>query len=150
MTLDERMLNRIARLIEKGQSVLQTHKDNRPGVIGSLTLDHGLFSEWRSQCLTATARHRWSKSHHSVGFDKETRRSGYDFNAKAGIGILRSLREDIEHGGLAGLKTLVITEIFFGLAPHGQRTHRARLRPSSRITGRRCTGRWASAHSNLA
>jgi hypothetical protein len=45
MSLDDRLVQRIDVLLQKGNQVLATHKPNPPNIIGLPTLNHGSFAE---------------------------------------------------------------------------------------------------------
>lgn len=112
MAAEERILQRIGLLIAKGQSVLQTHTPNAPGVIGFPTLETGPFNEWRSQSLVALRDIVGDGHTYTTEFDKRTEKGGYQSVVQAGLGILRSLKEDVEQGYMISLKTLVVAEVF--------------------------------------
>jgi DpnII restriction endonuclease len=88
---------RVQRLIEKGHEVLRTHQPNPPGVIGFPTLDSGAFSAWQAQCLNFLESKLPPTSPYSHSF-REKVAKGYTGSVKSGIGILESLKEDIEAG----------------------------------------------------
>jgi hypothetical protein len=90
---------KLEKLIEKGLEVLRTHKENPPGVFGFPTLESGAFSAWRSQCLHFIQSRLPPASPYLTEFQANVER-GYQGSVKSGIGILRSLKEDLEAGDL--------------------------------------------------
>jgi len=82
-------------LIQKGHSVLATHSPNPPGVFGFPTLNSGAFSAWKTQCLTFLERVLPSNSPYIRSFRDEIQ-EGYCGVVESGIGILKSVKEDLE------------------------------------------------------
>jgi hypothetical protein len=111
MTAQDQILERIADLIDKGKSVLATDTPNPPGVIGFPTLDHGAFTQWRTQTLAALnailgEHHTYTRAF-SDSIDK-----GYTSTVKGGIGILNAIHDDAEKGRLLSLQQIVVAEVF--------------------------------------
>jgi hypothetical protein len=79
-------------LIKKGEAVLATHRPNRPGVVGFPTLDSEAFTEWRSQSLSFLMDLLGSDHPYVANFDQSVQKA-YRTSAKAGIGILKAVRE---------------------------------------------------------
>ncbi len=95
MTLAEK----VEKLIQKGHEVLKTHRPNPP-VIGP-TLDSGAFSAWQTQCLNFLESNLPSGNSYVNAF-RERIKQGYRGTVKAGIGILESVKEDLETGDVGG------------------------------------------------
>jgi hypothetical protein len=93
-------LEKVQRLIEKGEEVLRTHKPNPPGVIGFPTLDSGAFSSWRSQCLQFLESRLPPGSPYVESFRSDVER-GYTGEVKSGIGVLQAVKEDLEAGDIS-------------------------------------------------
>jgi len=87
-------VERLEQLIQKGESVLRTHQPNPPNVIGFPTLDSGQFTAWRTQVLSYLQTNLPSDNEYSKSFNANVKR-GYRSSAEQGIGILKSLIEDI-------------------------------------------------------
>lgn len=109
MKLDERVRERLAALIEKGEGVLRTQ---RPESLGDLPYNHQRYMEWRSQahvCLDQAfgPEHDYTKDFQSAVTDRQ-----YRGCAQAGLGILRGALEDVEQGNLESLQSLVVAEVF--------------------------------------
>lgn len=92
---------KVERLIQKGQEVLKTHRPNPPGVIGFPTLDCGAFSAWQTQCLHFLESNFPSASTYVTSF-RDKIKQGYTGTVQAGIGILKSVKEDLEAGDVGG------------------------------------------------
>lgn len=93
-------IEKLDQLIEKGAVVLATDRLPSPGVIGFPTLDTGSFVEWRSQCISFLERRLPTNSSYTANF-KSSIKQGYVGTVKAGIGILKSLRQDLAEGAFS-------------------------------------------------
>lgn len=112
MKLDERVRERLAAMIEKGEAVLATDKPSSPGVFGFPTLDHGRFMEWRTQALVCL-RQAFGAEHDYAGeFQSAVEDRAYRRGVEAGLGILHGALEDVEQGNLDNLRELVVAEVF--------------------------------------
>jgi hypothetical protein len=96
-------LDRLDRLIAKGESVLRTHRPNPPNVIGFPTLDPAAFAEWRNQSL-AFLESLFGGGHVYVENFKEQVKRSSSGQVKAGIGILRGAKEDVAAGHLPNVQ----------------------------------------------
>ena len=96
-------IERVQRLIEKGHQVLATHSPNPPNVIGFPTLDSGAFSAWQTQCLNFLESKLSPSNPYAQSF-RENVTERYTGCAKSGIGILESLKEDLESGGVGNVE----------------------------------------------
>lgn len=92
-------ISRVDQLIEKGEAVLTTHRPNAPNVIGFPTLDSGEFTAWQTQSLAFLQALLGSNNAYVEAFEKTVKR-GYPSTTNAGIGILRSVREDLANGNI--------------------------------------------------
>ena len=86
-------IDRLQQLIQKGNSVLQTHRPNPPNVIGFPTLNSGQFTAWQSQVLNYLQANLPTNNPYIISFQKNVTR-GYYSNVEQGIGILKSIIED--------------------------------------------------------
>lgn len=111
MNVEKMAAERLGALIDKGESVLRTHKPNPPGVIGFPTLDQGLFLEWRSQSLSYLKNLVGAGHTYVDEFEKKVDKA-YQAPVKGGIGILKAAKEDVEGGFLTDVKALVSAEVF--------------------------------------
>jgi len=87
-------IDRLQQLIQKGNSVLQTHRPNPPNVIGFPTLNSGAFTAWQTQVLNYLQTNLQSNNPYVISFQKNVTK-GYYSNVEQGIGILNSIIEDI-------------------------------------------------------
>ena len=88
-------IERVQRLIEKGHKVLATYTPYLPSVIRLPTLDSKAFSAWHSQCLNFLESRLASSSPYTRTF-REKVEIGDIESVKSGIGILESVKEDLE------------------------------------------------------
>lgn len=93
-------LERVKHLIEKGDEVLETHKPNPPNVFGFPTLDTSAFASWRSQSLQFLESRLPPGSPYVETFRGSVERDGYVGSVKSGLGVLRSVMEDLDAGNL--------------------------------------------------
>ena len=93
-------IERLDQLIAKGEAVLRTDQPNPPGVIGFPTLDVGAFVEWRTQALECLTSLLGSGHVYVESFVAEVK-WGYVSHVKAGLGILRGVKEDLAAGHLS-------------------------------------------------
>jgi len=100
----EKLLERIAILIEKGERTLASHRPNPPNVIGFPTLDTELYNEWRAQSLALLSQVAGSGHVYTESFAEKTKRDAYHSGTKAGIGILKALQEDVSAGAFIDAK----------------------------------------------
>ena len=94
MGIEQKLCERIDNLLQKGEQVLSTHKSDPPNVIGFPALDHGSFVEWQTQSLAFLASLLPEDHPYITQFRAEVQK-GYRSHVRAGMGILRALREDI-------------------------------------------------------
>lgn len=95
-------VERVQKLIQKGRSVLGTHKPNPPGFIGFPTLDAGAFSAWKAQCLNFLETKLPQSNSYVERFKDEVTR-GFNACVNSGVGILESLKEDLEAGNIGNI-----------------------------------------------
>ena len=111
MKLDERVRERLAALIEKGEGVLETQQPG--GGLGSPPIvDRQRYMKWRSQahaCLDEVfgPDHNYTKDFQSAVRDRQ-----YSGCVQDGLGILSGALEDVEQGHLESLQNLVVAEVF--------------------------------------
>ena len=96
---EQRAIEKLERLIQKGSEVLRTHKPPSPGIIGFPTLDSGAFNAWQTQSLSFLESNLPPNSAYVSTFRKKVTQ-GYQSVVKTGIGILESVKEDFEMGDI--------------------------------------------------
>ncbi|CAM5198384.1 hypothetical protein CDEN61S_00745 [Castellaniella denitrificans] len=89
---------KLERLIDKGRSVLATHKPNPPNVIGFPTLDNSAFANWKTQTLAFLESRFSSTSPYYLEFNEKVK-SPFIGAVQTGIGVLEGLRDDIDDAG---------------------------------------------------
>lgn len=93
------MLEKVERLIVKGNEVLSTHKPNPSNVIGFPTLDTGSFATWKTQSLSFLETQFSSTSPYYLEFQDKVQKP-YTSAASTGIGVLKAVKEEIESGDI--------------------------------------------------
>jgi hypothetical protein len=88
---------RLEQLIQKGNTVLSTHTPNPPNVIGFPTLNNEQFTAWQTQTLSYLQSNLPSDNQYFKSFVSNVKR-GYKSDVNKGIGILKSLLEDMNLG----------------------------------------------------
>lgn len=94
---------RLKQLIEKGYAVLKTHVPNPPNVIGFPTLDSGSFTAWQTQVLNYLKANLPVDNQYILSFKENVDRE-YKSSVEQGIGILKSIIEDLELGLISSNK----------------------------------------------
>ncbi|WP_309608233.1 hypothetical protein [Flavobacterium sp.] len=87
-------VERLQQLIQKGQSVLQTHVPNGSNVIGFSTLNGGQFTAWQTQVISYLQSYLPVDNIYLLSFKKSVSKP-YVSDVNNGIGMLNSLIEDI-------------------------------------------------------
>ncbi|QYJ89868.1 hypothetical protein [Shewanella halotolerans] len=95
-----RILEKVDKLIEKGQAVLASHRPNPPGVIGFPTCDSGIFATWKTQSLSLLERQFSSTSAYYLEFQDKVKQP-YTGSISTGIGVLTAVKEEIESGDVS-------------------------------------------------
>jgi hypothetical protein len=95
----QQSVERLDRLITKGEAVLRTHRPNPANRIGFPTLGSGAFMEWKTQALSCLVS-LLGDGHVYVESFKEQVQQAYQATVSAGIGILKATKEDITAGNL--------------------------------------------------
>ena len=102
--------------------------------MGTPTLDHGAFVEWRTQSLSFLTNLLGADHAYVASFEEIER--GFIGNVKAGIGILTAVCEDLEDGFLTDVQTLVSAEVFTDfLAMAGHLLEREYKDPAASLCG---------------
>ena len=88
-------IERLDKLLQKADAVLDSHTPNPPGVIGFPTLKTELFIAWKTKCLNYLETILPPTSNYIKDF-KDSVKKGYIGHVNAGKGILQSVKEDIQ------------------------------------------------------
>lgn len=93
------MLDKVNKLIEKGNEVLSTHTPNPPHVIGFPTLNNSEFTTWKTKSLSFLEKHFSSTDPYYLEFQSKVVQP-YTSAVKTGIGVLKAIKEEIESGDI--------------------------------------------------
>ena len=115
MKVDEQIRKRIDALIEKGAAVLSTVRPSSPGVIGLPTLSVQAYINWRTQSLTFLTDFLGPDHTYTSSFRTATDSGRYVSSARAGIGILEAVLEDVEQGYIETVRQLITAEVWSDL-----------------------------------
>ena len=111
MTIGERTLEQVERLIGKAEAAIKTYY-RVPGTSGFPDLDSQASAEWRTQTLAFMTHTLGEDDSYTREFREKTERYNYKDTAETGIGILRALQDHIEHGYLQTYRQLVAADLF--------------------------------------
>lgn len=87
-------LEKIGKLIEKGNNVLKTSKPNPPNVIAPIMCDSQLFTTWRTQTLNFLENYYTISSAYYSEFLKVSK--PYVTHIKVGLGVLNAIKEELD------------------------------------------------------
>lgn len=88
-------VDKIQKLIVKGNAVLATHKPNPPNVIGAPTCNSELFTTWKTQTLSFLEKEcGLSSPYYSEFYIKVLR--PHTSQVRIGLGILKAVQEEVE------------------------------------------------------
>lgn len=122
MTIDERTLEQIARLISKAEAAIATYR-HVTGTIGYPNLDSLASAEWRTQTMAFLTRTLGENDDYSREFREKTERYNYKNTVETGIGILRALQDDIEQGYLQTYRQQLSAEFVGDLIEQAEHLH---------------------------
>lgn len=91
--------------------MLATRRSPPPNVFGPDRVDSAAFTEWRAQALHLLTGLLGSDAVYVQRFASDVT-AATPGNVNEGLGTLRAVREDAEHGDLVDLRTLVAGEVF--------------------------------------
>lgn len=109
--IELKVIQKIDRLIEKGDIAKEAYIPSPPQTIGFGHLDHALFNEWKSGSESLILHVVGREVNYYANFVEKTEKPQKS-SVESGVGILRALREDIEGGFLVEVKDLAMAEIF--------------------------------------
>jgi hypothetical protein len=110
MTTDQKLLKRINDLITLGDRVIATEKRSS-GSFSTSSVDHEIFTEFKNASLSFITNIYGNTHPYYQGFQQECNRSS-PYDAKAGRGVLNSIRTEIQEGWLNSLRGILSAEIF--------------------------------------
>ena len=135
MNVQENQLARLSGLIARGQEVLATYYETR-GVVGAPNLDTQLAAGWRTQALNALDQLIGQNNSYYEGFQNNTEHYSRRGPVRAGLGILESLKTDVEAGYMQTYRQLVAADLFsdfFDQAEHLREN--GYLQPAASLAG---------------
>jgi hypothetical protein len=122
---------RLRELRSRGQPVLSSHKPNPPNVIGFPTLDRGLFTGWRTQCLAYLRNVFGDEQTYPKSFADATNQYGHTSEVEQGMAILEAAAEDVEAGYIAKVVELVTSDVSANFLEQAQHLLEAGYKDSS-------------------
>ena len=113
MKLDERIRERLAALIKKGEDVLGTKRPPQSNVLGGRSsVDSERYAEWRNQTVVCLTQVFGSAHIYTASFESQADHRQYASHVTAGLGILCAALEDVEQGHLGTLQDMAAAEVF--------------------------------------
>jgi len=94
-------VERLKKLIEKSQDVLDTHVPESTNIYGFPTLDSGKFKAWKIQVLNLLENILPPDNHYLKTFQDPHNRDGYVSTMKMFVRILETLVEDVVNDSIA-------------------------------------------------
>lgn len=110
MNINDKLLKRINDLVTLADNVLRTERRGT-GTFSTVYVENEIFTEFKNASLSFIISLYGDKHPYYDGFKSECVRST-PYDAKAGKGILSSIKTEIQEGWLNTLRGLVSAEIF--------------------------------------
>lgn len=108
---EEKILQRIDQLVEKGEQAKNHYIPSPPNVLGAGHIDHSIYNEWKNNTENLIVKIAGENSHYYKNF-REVVKNPWPEHVQSGIGILKALKDDMQAGFLLEIKELVIAELF--------------------------------------
>jgi hypothetical protein len=112
MELDKKILERIDELIELGEKVLVTRRAPAAGHMTSDFIDVQMMNHWITSCLNLVGRVFGESSPHYFRLQEQFPNYPKWPNAQQAFGVLLSVKDDFQSGGIFNLRRLVEAEVF--------------------------------------
>jgi hypothetical protein len=113
MTSDEKVINRLQEMIDRGREIERTKRNPPPDCIGfDATVDDQAGSQWLASSINILSRAFGKDSEHYLLFQGCFAKGLTYSPLHRGIGVLEAAKEDLEHGYLRDLRILVAAEVF--------------------------------------
>ena len=117
MKIEQKILNRLDELIEKGDIVLKTYKSGSGSSggaswVGRSTVNSQISYQWGTSCLNIIAKIFGNEGEHYKLFKKVSNDLKHYNSALKAQGILKSAKDDFENGYLFDTRTLIEAEVF--------------------------------------
>ena len=114
MKLDERVRERLAALMAKGEGVRVVLELGRDA--------YGEYTGWRTQAIVCLMQVFGSTHTYTESFESATAGRVHPGRANAGLGILHVALEDVEQGHLDTLQQMAFAEVFSDFLDQAART----------------------------
>jgi hypothetical protein len=116
MNADEKILQRLQQLIERGLEIKNTKQSPPPNFIGfDATVDSQVANQWHASAKSILGKAFGRDSEHYSLFEACFEKGVTYSPLVRGIGILKAAKEDFEHGYIQDVKNLVAAEMFSDL-----------------------------------
>ncbi len=113
MKMEERVLGRLDELLQLGQRVLATRRSPPPNVCDDDSVDMQLAHQWVTSAQAFLATVLTDSSRHFKNFTKLSSDQYLSYSPiSQAYGVLEAAKDDLNHGGLIVVKTLVEAELF--------------------------------------
>jgi len=112
MSIDQKILTRLDKLLELGKKVLATRRSPSAGHITSDFADVQLTNQWLTSCLNLVGRAFGEQSAHYVRLKVQFTDYPKWPNAQQAFGVLQAAREDFASDSLFSVKKLVEADVF--------------------------------------
>ena len=113
MTSDEKVIQRLQELIDRGLEIEKTKKRPPPNCIGfDSTVDSQPANQWHASARNILGKAFGKDSEHYALFQGCFKKGITYSPVHRGIGILQAAKEDLELGYLRDLRVLVASEVF--------------------------------------
>lgn len=108
---EQKILERIEQLIQKGIQTKSHYVPSPPNVIGGGHIDYSVFNEWKNSAENIIVRVAGEDSHYYKNFIEKVK-NAWPEHVENGVGILKALKDDVESGFLVDVRELVVAEVF--------------------------------------
>lgn len=116
MNADEKILQRLQQLIDRGLEIKNTKKSPPSNFIGfDATVDSEAANQWHASAKSILGKAFGRNSEHYSLFEACFEKGVTYSPCVRGIGILKAAQEDFEHGYIQDVKNLVAAEMFSDL-----------------------------------
>lgn len=109
--IEEKILQRLADLITKGQQAKGRYIESPPNVLGGGHIEYTIFHEWKNSSENLLIQVTGNESNYTKNFIEKTK-NAWISAVDSGIGILQALKSDIEAGFVKDIKELIVAEVF--------------------------------------
>ena len=116
MNVNQKIIDRLTELIERGFEIEKTRKSPPPNCIGfDSTVDSQAANQWHASSKSILAKAFGKESEHYQLFEDCCKKGVTYSPLHRGIGILNAAKEDYEHGYIQDVRNIVAAELFSDL-----------------------------------